>query len=198
MISAQQLAGGLLEDDDSQESAADALSRMAPAIARTQLEQAIEGATAEFLARVDSCNGSADRADELAGDIAYQFAIDNDYAPNTSNEWEAILSVLFKLAGELCPEDGPDEENQAVDESRGPAMQTLKDNRTDLDDAERKEVMRKGAVWPHGPAGKPTPGVWKSVIRGRTWYVSNTHRCYRAARSLKKAIRDFAYVKTTA
>jgi len=79
-----------------------------------------------------------------------------------------------------------------VDES-GPKLKTLKDHRVDLDPKERKEVVRRGAVWDEGK-----PGVWKSVVNGKTWYVSNTHRAYRVKPTLRGAIQAFSYVKTTA
>lgn len=80
----------------------------------------------------------------------------------------------------------------------GPSMQTLKDNRVELDDDERKQVMRAGAVWHHGKNGKPSPAVWKSEVRGKTYYVCNTHRTYQAKTTLRAAIRAFDFVKTTA
>jgi len=87
---------------------------------------------------------------------------------------------------------------EAIIESRSPQMKTLKANRTELDDKERKEVMRKGAVWHPGNKDKPVPAVWKSEIRGKTWFVTNTHRAYRACPTLKGAIRAFKFIETTA
>ena len=84
-----------------------------------------------------------------------------------------------------------------LEEGRGPKMKALKDNRIELDDAERKEVMRRGAVWHHGPKGKPSPAVWKSEIRGKTYYVCNTHRAMAVKPTLKGAIRAFDFIKTT-
>lgn len=84
-----------------------------------------------------------------------------------------------------------------VSESKYPTMKALKDNRVELEDAERKEVMRRGAVWHHGPKGKPSPAVWKSVIRGKTYYVCNTHRAAQVKPTLKGAIRSFDFIKTT-
>lgn len=80
----------------------------------------------------------------------------------------------------------------------GPSMQTLKDNRVELDDDERKQVMRAGAVWHLGKNGKPSPAVWKSEVRGKPYYVCNTHRTYQVKTTLRAAIRAFDFVKTTA
>ena len=82
--------------------------------------------------------------------------------------------------------------------TRGPEMATLKKHKVKLTDAERDEVMKAKAVWHHGPKGKATPAVWKSVIKGQTWYVTNTHRAYQAKKTLKGAIRAFDFIKTTA
>ena len=85
-----------------------------------------------------------------------------------------------------------------LEESKGPGIKTLKDNRTELEPAERRKVMAAGAVWHQGPGGKETPAVWKSVVKGKTWYCCNTHRCYQARRNLAAAINSFKFVKTTA
>jgi len=83
-------------------------------------------------------------------------------------------------------------------ETRHPKMKALKDNRVELDDAERKEVMRRGAVWHKSPGGKASPAVWKSEIRGKTYYVCNTHRAMQVKPTLKGAIRAFDFIATTA
>jgi predicted nucleotidyltransferase len=79
-----------------------------------------------------------------------------------------------------------------------PKMNTLKDNRKPLTDEERKVVMDAGAVWHHGPNGEETPAIWKSIVKGKTWYVTNTHRCYQAKPTLKGAIKAFQFIETTA
>lgn len=86
---------------------------------------------------------------------------------------------------------------ESISEAKSPKMKALKDNRVELDDAERKEVMRRGAVWHHGKGGKPTPAVWKAEIRGKTYYVCNTHRAAAVKPTLKGAIRAFDYIETT-
>lgn len=86
---------------------------------------------------------------------------------------------------------------ESVTEAKSPKMNTLKDNRVELEPNERKEVMRRKAVWHHGPNGKESPAVWKSVVRGKTYYVCNTHRAAAVKPTLKAAIRAFDFIKTT-
>jgi len=78
-----------------------------------------------------------------------------------------------------------------------PEFETLKDARRQLDPAEREKVMKAGAVWHHAPGDKPSPAVWKAVVRGKTWYCCNTHRAYRACSSLRDAIKAFEFVQST-
>lgn len=73
----------------------------------------------------------------------------------------------------------------------GPQLSTLKDHQVKLTDDERSKVMAAKAVWHHGPGGESSPAIKKAVVRGKTYYFSNTHRCYQIATTLKKAISDF-------
>lgn len=80
-----------------------------------------------------------------------------------------------------------------------PDLSTLKKNRRPLDDKERAAVMKAGAVWHMGANGSESPAVWKAVANGKTWYVSNTHRCYQCKPTLKAAIQAYHdVVKDTA
>jgi len=73
-------------------------------------------------------------------------------------------------------------------------IKTLKDHQKPLSEPERQQVMKAKAVWHMGKDGGPSPAVKKSVVRGRTYFWSATHRCYQSASTLKQAIRDFHIV----
>lgn len=78
-------------------------------------------------------------------------------------------------------------------------MKTLKKYKVDLTPEERSQVMSADAVWNHGPNGEATPAVWKAVINGKTTYVTNTHRAYNTADTVKGAIsRYHKFIKGTA
>lgn len=79
-------------------------------------------------------------------------------------------------------------------------FQKLKDNKVRLTPEERKQCMSKKAVW-HFNGGSPSPAVWKSKDpkTGKTTYVTNTHRAYNTAPTLKGAIgRYHKFIKGTA
>ena len=79
-------------------------------------------------------------------------------------------------------------------------FETLEKNKKPLSDEERKLVMDRKAVWHHGQNGAPSPAVWKSVNKdGKTTYVTNTHRAYNTAPTLKGAIGKYhSFIKGTA
>lgn len=77
-------------------------------------------------------------------------------------------------------------------------FQVLKDNKIELTPEERKEAMDAKCVWHHGPNSEETCAIWKAKdSSGKVWYISNTHRCYQKAPTLKGAIKKFEFVKST-
>lgn len=77
--------------------------------------------------------------------------------------------------------------------ARGPTMASAKRGRVKLTAAERAEVVKAGAVWPHDGS----PGVWKTVVKGKTWYCCNTHRAAVCRPTLKAAIKAFPSIEAT-
>ncbi len=73
-----------------------------------------------------------------------------------------------------------------------PELDVLKKNRKTLTDDERTTVVSGGAVWDDNK-----PGVWKSEVNGKVWYVCNTHRAYQCKPTIKGAIKAFEFIKTT-
>lgn len=117
---------------------------------------------------------------------AFTHAFDRGHHPKL---WQVVKGSVYepqyrKRFGDQLREDTP-------------RMKTLKANRIELTDAERKEVMKRGAVWHHGADGKPSPAVWKSQIGEKIYYVCNTHRAVQVKPTLKGAIRAFRFIKTT-
>lgn len=88
-----------------------------------------------------------------------------------------------------------------INESKKSEIERLKDNKIPLTDEERKIVMDADAVWHFSPSNKPSPAVWKSKNpkTEKITYVTNTHRAYNTAPTLKGAISKFHdFIKGTA
>lgn len=88
-------------------------------------------------------------------------------------------------------------------------FQKLQDNKVKLTDEERKEVFARDAVWHYASSIDPNTGkkvqkvsaVWKSVDpdTGKTTYITNTHRAWNKAPTLKGAINRYhKFIKGTA
>jgi hypothetical protein len=75
----------------------------------------------------------------------------------------------------------------------------LEDKKKPLTPEERAEVMKRKAIWHHGPNGAPSPAVWKSVDdKGKSTYITHTHRAYNTAPTLKGAIGKYhSFIKST-
>lgn len=73
----------------------------------------------------------------------------------------------------------------------GPEFSTLKKNKVKLTPEERDQAMKGGAVWHPGSSDKPTCAIWKSVVDGKTYYGSNTHRAFQAKSTMKAAIKAY-------
>lgn len=84
--------------------------------------------------------------------------------------------------------------------ARKSEFKILEKNKVNLSDEERKAVMNGKATWHHGPNGEPTPAVWKSVDKnGKVTFVTNTHRAYNTASTIKGAINRYhKFIKGTA
>ena len=80
------------------------------------------------------------------------------------------------------------------------SFQVLEENKIPLTDEERDICLKEKAVWHHGPNGEETPAVWKGKnSKGEIVYVTNTHRAYNTATTLKGAIKRYHdFIKSTA
>jgi len=80
---------------------------------------------------------------------------------------------------------------------KGPKMKALKAGKTALSPEERALVMKSKAVWHHN-GEHASPAVWKSMVNGVAWYVTNTHRAYNVTKTLKGTIERFhKFIKGT-
>jgi len=117
------------------------------------------------------------------------------------NEWQ--INHVYKGYNRLAGEEDESIHAQAARLAKAlleaPEFKTLKKGRTKLSPEERAEVLRRKAVWHHGPHGEATPAVWKAKVKGKDWFVTNTHRAYNVRPSLAGAIsRYHKFIKGTA
>ncbi len=122
-----------------------------------------------------------------------------------TGDGKADLGALFpELFGRsyIRPKESLDESDNVsaiYEGKKGPMWKTLEKNKVKLSDDERAEVMRRKAVWHHGPQGEASPAVWKAVIKGVAWFVTNTHRAFNVRPTLAGAIsRYHKFIKSTA
>ena len=87
--------------------------------------------------------------------------------------------------------------------------ETLKKNKVPLTDEERKKVFKADAVWHYARSKDPNTGrkvkkvsaVWKSKNpkTSKITYITNTHRAYNIATTLKGIIKRYHdFIKGTA
>ncbi len=89
-------------------------------------------------------------------------------------------------------------EKIAYEGGKGPKFKVLRKGQVKLDPEERALVMKRKAVW-HMNGGGPTSAVFKSVVNGKTWYTTHTHRAYNVTPTLKGTINRYhAFIKSTA
>lgn len=130
------------------------------------------------------------------------------------DEW--CKTNLFKLENEIKKFEGKgyrkefcieycyhkffNKPSQFITEKRKSEFEVLEKNKVPLTPEERKEVMDADAVWHMGKDGSPSPAVWKGKnSKGEMIYVTNTHRAYNTAKTLKGAIsRYHKFIKSTA
>lgn len=80
---------------------------------------------------------------------------------------------------------------------KGPKFKVLREGRVNLDPEERALVMKRKAVW-HMNGGGPSSAVFKSNVKGKTWYTTHTHRAYNVTPTLKGTINRFhKFIKGT-
>ncbi len=81
-------------------------------------------------------------------------------------------------------------------------FERYKDRKVPLTPEESEECKKKKAVWNNHPNPKynPIPAVWKSKSKdGKMTYITNTHRAWNKAPSLKGAIGKYhSFIKGTA
>ncbi len=90
--------------------------------------------------------------------------------------------------------------SELLTEKKKSHYEVLEKNKIPLTDEERKEVFKKDAVWHYGFSKDPNTGrrvkkvsaVWKSKDKeGNIVYITNTHRAFATASTLKGAIKKY-------
>jgi len=144
-------------------------------------------------------NRTFEKIDETETSFRFrQFKTDRcqDGTSRTFDITDGVKSVGCRLKPEF-------RENESLfekyDGRLGPTYKLLKAGKVSLTEDERSLVMERKAVWHHGPNGEETPAVWKSVVNGKTWFVTNTHRAYNVTVTLKGTIERYhRFIRMTA
>ena len=89
-----------------------------------------------------------------------------------------LLSVEPSMGLRLIDATATDGPVQIVEDVKSPSFKVLKAGRQPLSQEEHAQCA-------------DTPAVWKSEVGSDTWYVTNTHRAYAAARTLDRAIARY-------
>jgi len=123
-----------------------------------------------------------------------------DFYIGAAEDARASFPAMSEPAIQQFGESEPKELfHEAYKGGKGPKFKVLKENKVALTESEREEVMNAKAVWHHGPNGEESAAVWKSVVAGKIWFVTNTHRAYNVTESLKGTIKQFHdFIKGTA
>ena len=112
------------------------------------------------------------------------------------------VGVMIKTFSETISTGDSPTSNLPIEEfsKKKSSFQVLKENKIPLTKEERDIVMKKKAVWHHGPHGEESPAVWKSKnSKGEIVYIVNTHRAYNKAPTLLGAIERYhKFIKMTA
>ena len=97
----------------------------------------------------------------------------------------------------IDPDNRSNDFSQAYPKS---SFAILKKNKIPLTPEEYAIVMKREAIWHHGPHGEKTPAVWKSKdSHGNIIYVTNTHRAYQTGKTLESTINKYhKFIKGTA
>jgi len=135
--------------------------------------------------------------------------------PDMSDDDDSFWAIVTKIFKNIRDS----KKNESIDRlrvlsgleplyERASEYEKLKKNKKPLTDDERKECFKADAVWHYASSINPLTGkkerkvaaVWKSVDKdGKETFVTNTHRAYNTAPTLKGAIRRFHdFIKGTA
>jgi len=111
---------------------------------------------------------------------------------------EYCISKFFKDTNDISKVFEKSNTNDVITESislfekKRYKMKELEKNKIPLTNEERNEVLKAKATWNFGPNGSPSPAVWKSKTSdNEVIYVTNTHRAFATATTLKGAINKY-------